>query len=97
MSSHGDLPVEIPESTLYRPAIRPGVVPRPSLLARLKAARSVSRVAVVAPAGYGRTTLLRLWVQDDDRAFTWSSLDAHDNDQADPSRSSSGPHLGPRT
>jgi LuxR family maltose regulon positive regulatory protein len=77
---HGDLPVEILESKLYRPAIRPGVVPRPSLLARLRAARSVPTVAVVAPAGYGKTTLLALWAQDDDRPFAWLSLDEHDND-----------------
>jgi LuxR family maltose regulon positive regulatory protein len=80
MPDHGDLPVEILESKLYQPTIRPGVVPRPSLLARLRAARSVPTVAVVAPAGYGKTTLLGLWAQDDDRPFAWLSLDAHDND-----------------
>ena len=77
---HGDLPVEILESKLYRPAVRPGVVPRPSPLARLRAARAAPTVAVVAPAGYGKTTLLTLWAQDDDRPFAWVSLDAHDND-----------------
>src|SRR5688572_22836396 len=77
---HGDLPVEILESKLYRPAIRPGVVPRPSLLTQLRADRSVSTVAVVAPAGYGKTTLLALWAQHDDRPFAWLSLDEHDND-----------------
>ena len=75
-----DLPVEILESKLYRPAIRPGVVPRPALLTRLRAARSVPTVAVVAPAGYGKTTLLGLWAQDDGRPFAWLSLDEHDND-----------------
>jgi LuxR family maltose regulon positive regulatory protein len=77
---HGDLPVEILESKLYKPTIRPGVVPRPSLLARLRASRRVPTVAVVAPAGYGKTTLLALWAQEDDRPFAWLSLDAHDND-----------------
>jgi LuxR family maltose regulon positive regulatory protein len=80
MPHHGDLPVEILESKLYKPVIRPGVVPRPALLARLRAARSVPTVAVVAPAGYGKTTLLALWAQDDDRPFAWLSLDPHDND-----------------
>jgi LuxR family transcriptional regulator, maltose regulon positive regulatory protein len=75
-----DLSVEILESKLYRPAIRPGVVPRPALLTRLRAARSIPTVAVVAPAGYGKTTLLGLWAQDDDRPFAWLSLDEHDND-----------------
>jgi LuxR family maltose regulon positive regulatory protein len=76
----GDLPVEVLESKLFKPAIRPGVVPRPSLLARLRAARYIPTVAVVAPAGYGKTTLLALWAQDDDRPFAWLSVDEHDND-----------------
>src|SRR4051794_21655333 len=76
----GDLPVEVLESKLFQPTIRPGVVPRPQLLARLRAARAVPTVAVVAPAGYGKTTLLALWAEADDRPFAWVSLDPHDND-----------------
>jgi LuxR family maltose regulon positive regulatory protein len=76
----GDLPVEILESKLYNPVIRPGVVPRPRLLARLRAAHDVPTVAVVAPAGYGKTTLLALWAEADERPFAWLSLDPHDND-----------------
>jgi LuxR family transcriptional regulator, maltose regulon positive regulatory protein len=76
----GDLPVEILESKLYKPTVRPGVVPRPQLLAGLRAAREVPTVAVVAPAGYGKTTLLALWAEADDRPFAWLSLDPHDND-----------------
>src|SRR3954451_17336503 len=75
-----DLPVEILESKLYKPTVRPGVVPRPQLLAGLRAAREVPTVAVVAPAGYGKTTLLALWAEADDRPFAWLSLDPHDND-----------------
>jgi LuxR family maltose regulon positive regulatory protein len=40
----------------------------------------VPTVTVVAPAGYGKTTLLALWAAADDRPFAWLSLDAHDND-----------------
>src|SRR4051794_26250958 len=76
----GTLPVDILESKLYRPGIRTGVVPRPELIARLRAAREVSTVAVVAPAGYGKTTLLALWAEADERPFAWVSLDEHDND-----------------
>jgi LuxR family maltose regulon positive regulatory protein len=75
-----ELPVEILESKLYTPTVRPGVVPRPRLLARLRAARDVPTVAVVAPAGYGKTTLLALWAAADDRPFAWLSLDPQDND-----------------
>src|SRR3954464_840642 len=73
-------PVDILESKLYRPGIRAGVVPRPELIARLQAAREVSTVAVVAPAGYGKTTLLALWGEAGERPFAWVSLDEHDND-----------------
>jgi LuxR family maltose regulon positive regulatory protein len=76
----GDLPVDILESKLYSPAIRPGVISRPQLLARLGAARDVPTVAVIAPAGYGKTTLLALWGAADERPFAWLSLDPHDND-----------------
>jgi LuxR family maltose regulon positive regulatory protein len=75
-----DLPVEVLESKLYAPTVRPGVVPRPELLARLRAAREVPTVAVVAPAGYGKTTLLALWAAADDRPFAWLSVDPQDND-----------------
>jgi LuxR family transcriptional regulator, maltose regulon positive regulatory protein len=74
------LPVEVLESKLYTPTVRPGVVPRPELLARLRDAREVPTVAVVAPAGYGKTTLLALWAAADDRPFAWLSVDPHDND-----------------
>jgi LuxR family maltose regulon positive regulatory protein len=72
--------VEVLESKLYQPAIRPAVISRPQLLARLRAARAVPTVAVTAPAGYGKTTLLALWAEADDRPFAWLSLDPHDND-----------------
>ncbi|WP_029432226.1 LuxR C-terminal-related transcriptional regulator [Blastococcus sp. URHD0036] len=78
--SPGLLPVELTEAKLFRPGTRPGVVPRPELLARLAAARDAPTVSVVAPAGYGKTTLLALWAAADDRPFAWLSLDRHDDD-----------------
>ena len=75
-----DLPVEVLESKLFRPVFRAGVVPRPQLLGRLHAARAVPTIALLAPAGYGKTTLLALWAEADDRPFAWLSLDPHDND-----------------
>src|SRR3954451_8648754 len=76
----GDLPGEVLESKLFEPVLRPGVVPRPGLLARLRAARDVPTVAVVAPAGYGKTTLVTLWTDADDRPFAWLTVARHDND-----------------
>ncbi|WP_454665265.1 hypothetical protein [Agromyces endophyticus] len=39
-------------------------------------------VSLVAPAGYGKTTLLREWAEVDDRALVWVSLDRFDDDPA---------------
>src|SRR3954469_19115954 len=75
-----NLPIEILESKLYTPNVRPGVVTRPELIGRLRGARGVPTVAVVAPAGYGKTTQLALWAEADERPFAWVSLDEHDND-----------------
>jgi LuxR family maltose regulon positive regulatory protein len=40
----------------------------------------VPLVLVVAPAGYGKTTLLRQWADEDDRRFGWVQLRESDND-----------------
>ncbi|HXZ76545.1 MAG TPA: LuxR C-terminal-related transcriptional regulator, partial [Streptosporangiaceae bacterium] len=37
-------------------------------------------VSVVAPAGYGKTTLLAQWAADNGQAFAWVSVDELDND-----------------
>ena len=47
-------------------------------------ARSCARRArlstVVAPAGYGKTTLLARWAESEPRAFAWVALDGRDDD-----------------
>jgi LuxR family maltose regulon positive regulatory protein len=62
------------------PSTRPGSVRRTSLIERL--AREVSRpiVSVVAPAGYGKTTLLAQWAERSGQAVAWVSVDEQDND-----------------
>ena len=37
-------------------------------------------VTVVAPAGYGKTTLLASWADEDPRPFAWVALDGQDDD-----------------
>jgi LuxR family transcriptional regulator, maltose regulon positive regulatory protein len=61
-------------------SVRPGVVPRPHLVNRLRAARAQHVVAIVAPAGYGKTTLLSQWAERDDRPFAWVTVDDGDDD-----------------
>jgi LuxR family maltose regulon positive regulatory protein len=51
------------------PPRRRGLVPRPGLVNRLRAAHGVDLVVVTAPAGYGKTALLDDWAERDGRAF----------------------------
>ena len=67
-------------SKLRRPAARPGTIPRSALIGRLAADGSPPIVSVVAPSGYGKTTLLAQWAARDGEAFAWVSLDDRDND-----------------
>src|SRR5215469_10202061 len=71
---------ELIAAKLLRPSVRPGTIRRPSLIERL--ARSDDRpiVSVVAPAGYGKTTLLAQWAEFTGQAFAWVSVDEKDND-----------------
>ena len=64
-----------------RPPTRPrGLIPRPRLIRRLSEARDAPFVLLVAPAGYGKTTLLSEWGACDGRRFAWIDLAAGDND-----------------
>jgi LuxR family transcriptional regulator, maltose regulon positive regulatory protein len=67
-------------SKLQRPRTRPGTVHRSSLVERLARDDSCPIVSVVAPAGYGKTTLLAQWAERNGQAFAWVSVDEADND-----------------
>ena len=69
----------------YVPPARPRMVPRPHLMERLTAGMRSKLILTVAPAGYGKTTLLSAWHADPNRPpwpFAWVSLDSGDNDPA---------------
>src|SRR5207247_1305556 len=68
------------ESKVQVPALRPGTVSRTALVNRLRATTTVPVTTVVAPAGYGKTTLLSQWADRDSRPFAWVTLDDRDND-----------------
>jgi LuxR family transcriptional regulator, maltose regulon positive regulatory protein len=73
------VPFDLVEVKLAAPLARPGTVAKESLIARLRA--SVAPFAtVVAPAGYGKTTLLSHWAEADPRPFAWVALDGRDDD-----------------
>jgi len=65
---------------LRPPAARPGIVSRSPLVRRLAAGSSPSIVSVVAPSGYGKTTLLAQWAELGGQEFAWVSADERDND-----------------
>jgi LuxR family maltose regulon positive regulatory protein len=74
------LPFELVVSKLRRPSARPGTVRRSQLIELLARGDPRAVVSVVAPAGYGKTTLLSQWAQRDGQPFAWVSLDERDND-----------------
>jgi LuxR family maltose regulon positive regulatory protein len=72
-------PFGLAEAKLSAPLARPGSVAKTDVIADL--CRSRSRlVTVVAPAGYGKTTLLADWAEADPRPFAWVALDRRDDD-----------------
>ncbi len=64
---------------LQPPFRRPGIIDRPRLIARLRSA-DTPIVAVIAPAGYGKSTSLAQLVEADARTTAWFSVDSRDDD-----------------
>jgi LuxR family maltose regulon positive regulatory protein len=70
-------------SKLQPPAARRGTVIRQELLDRLSEDNATKLVAVVAPTGWGKTSLLAQWCRASETGRTaWVSLDQGDNDPA---------------
>src|SRR5512138_512547 len=65
---------------LMPPRLPSAVVPRPDLLARLGAGFTQKVILVSAPTGFGKTTLVRMWIAVGDFDSAWVTLDDHDND-----------------
>jgi LuxR family maltose regulon positive regulatory protein len=67
---------------LHVPELRPGLVPRRELLARLAAGADRKLTLVCAPAGWGKSLLLGEWhaSEAERRSFAWVSLDPSDDD-----------------
>ena len=67
------------EIKLRRPELRPGVVPRPKLAAQLQDSDATVAL-VVAPPGYGKTTLVSEMTSAAERPFAWLTITDEDND-----------------
>ena len=71
---------ELVEPKLHPPSGRPGIVPRTALVEQLLASQTTPIVCVVAPAGYGKTTVLAQWAERKRGRVAWVSVDQRDND-----------------
>ena len=77
-----EFPFDLVEVKLTAPRLRLGTVAKADVIARLCSSRSPF-ATVVAPAGYGKTTLLAHWAEADPRPFAWVALDGGDDDDID--------------
>jgi LuxR family transcriptional regulator, maltose regulon positive regulatory protein len=71
---------DLAASKLRRPLARQGTVRRSSLIERLAQHGGCPVVSVVAPSGYGKTTVLAQWAERNGQSFGWVSVDERDND-----------------
>jgi LuxR family maltose regulon positive regulatory protein len=62
-------------AVIAQPPLAADLVARPRLVRRLAATPPGGVAVLVAPAGYGKTTLLRQWEESDPRPFTWIRAD----------------------
>jgi LuxR family transcriptional regulator, maltose regulon positive regulatory protein len=76
----GSAGFDVVASKLRRPPVRSRTVQRSSLIEKLTREDTRPVVSVVAPAGYGKTTLLSQWAEHSGQAFAWVSVDERDND-----------------
>lgn len=75
----GDYLTHIPTATYGRPRMSGTTVARGAVAQLL---RGDGLVVVNAPAGYGKTTVVALWEDADDRPFAWVRIEHLDNDPA---------------
>ena len=71
------------ETKLYPPRARSGLVPRPRLTDAVRQGVEHKLTIVIAPAGFGKTTLLAGWLADSqgsEKTAGWVSLDPSENE-----------------
>jgi len=74
-----EIPYELIEAKLAPSAVRLDTVAKTELIDRLCTSKARA-VSVVAPAGFGKTTLLAHLAERDSRSFAMVALDERDND-----------------
>jgi LuxR family maltose regulon positive regulatory protein len=76
------MPTSILATKLYIPPLRPNLVRRPRLIDRLNVGLHGKLTLVSAPAGFGKTTLIREWIDSCAQRVAWLSLDEEESDPA---------------
>lgn len=67
------------KTKIYKPPVPAGTLPRKKLLDMLNTGRNKPLTLISAPAGYGKSTLVSLWLEACDNAGMWVSLSEDDN------------------
>ena len=70
------------DAKMQPPAERPGTIERPHLVRLLSAEPGPPVIMIIAPPGYGKTTLLVQWARRASRDLAWLTIDDFDNDPA---------------
>jgi LuxR family maltose regulon positive regulatory protein len=73
---------ELSETGLFLPVAPSGLLPRARLLEKLATAGRFKLILVIAPAGYGKTTLLAEWARTGSKQVAWISLEEVADDPA---------------
>jgi LuxR family maltose regulon positive regulatory protein len=67
---------------LMPPRLQTSAIQREDLVKRLDASLDKKLTLITAPTGFGKTTLVRMWMTSRDYVSAWIMLDEHDNDPA---------------
>ena len=67
---------------LMAPRLHANVIQRADLLARLDSVLTKKLMLVTAPTGFGKTTLVSMWIASRELPAAWVTLDESDNDPA---------------
>ena len=68
------------DSKFRPPSARPGIIPRTALVDRMLTRDAEHVVTLVAPPGYGKTTVLAQWSRRRGHKVAWVTVDKDDND-----------------
>lgn len=72
--------MQVIRAKLRPPRLSPDLVPRPRLVQQLNSGLSRKLILVSAPAGFGKTTLLSEWSQQQSVPVAWITFDPDDDD-----------------